>query len=37
MANILAILGGISVVVGLAFIRFGRCGAFSGMLPGWQI
>jgi NNP family nitrate/nitrite transporter-like MFS transporter len=31
--NILAILGGISVVVGLAFIRFGRCGAFSGHAP----
>ena len=31
--NILAILGGISVVVGLAFIRYGRCGAFSGHAP----
>jgi MFS transporter, NNP family, nitrate/nitrite transporter len=31
--NILAILGGISIVVGLAFIRFGRCGAFSGHAP----
>jgi len=31
--NILAILGGVSVVVGLAFIRFGRCGAFSGHAP----
>jgi len=31
--NILAILGGISVLVGLAFIRFGRCGAFSGQAP----
>jgi MFS family permease len=31
--NILAILGAISVVVGLAFIRFGRCGAFSGHAP----
>jgi len=31
--NILAILGGISVVVGLAFIHYGRCGAFSGHAP----
>ena len=31
--TILAILGGVSVVVGLAFILFGRCGAFSGHDP----
>jgi MFS transporter, NNP family, nitrate/nitrite transporter len=31
--NILAILGGISIIVGLAFVRFGRCGAFSGHDP----
>ncbi len=30
---ILAILGGISLVVGVAFIRFGRCGAFLGHAP----
>jgi len=30
---ILAVLGGISIVVGLTFLRFGRCGEFPGDAP----
>jgi NNP family nitrate/nitrite transporter-like MFS transporter len=31
--TIMAILGGISIAVGLAFLRFGRCGDFPGHAP----